>query len=189
MDFFNSTLRVILTSILTPLVFLLIAYFVKKEKSKKNNETDVDFIIKLPQAHTNFGYFAIILFVVVLTVLAFSEISKGLKPHPGMFICFGLFILLAIFETVQSKMFAIYVKDSNIKVKTMFRRKYTFTFDDIVSVTKKAQNRYKAYGDTDRITIRTSDRKIVIKNSMLNYERMVKLLKTSLPADKFIGFE
>ena len=77
----------------------------------------------------------------------------------------------------------VVVKDDVITVFSVFRKPYSFSFDDIVLAKRKV------LGQNEKITVKTNlGRKFSVEMGESAYERFAEAIKIKVKTDRLIGF-
>lgn len=129
------------------------------------------------------GFLAIICVIILLCFTLFS----GEIPHIIFYVVFGLFLWLGMYLVLKTLCFRVIVKNETITAVPLFRKPFTFTFDEITSVVRQVkENRTKS----ERMVIRTkSGKKLIVESAEISYIRFMNRIKSEVNAEYLHGFE
>lgn len=161
-------------------VFSLLAQ--SKDKAKKRI-TDQDFTVQVPMGIFGLGVALVIAFV--LLTLGFTFFSKEL-PHTIFYVFAGIFIFFGLYLIFKTLCFKVIVRGNSITVYSIFRRPYTFGFQDIVTAVRQVKNNQVK---SERIVVRTeSGRKLIVERVEIGYANFRKKLYEELDHARLTGF-
>ena len=175
-------------AITMPTLLTFVFTAIRNAKSNPHGEmTDQSFVVKLPKMIAGIGLVGNVVFVGVGVILTLYWSGKmNYKSFIGMYVSFGLFLMLYIYFTLKGLIFRVVVSGENITVYDIFRLPRRFTFREIdsaeVIITGGQIN-------PEQLVIRTSaGKKIVVEGMAVEYERLVKRVKEKVPPERLKGY-
>ena len=119
-------------------------------------------------------------------LMAYFIVSSKETLPLVFYIIYGLLISIGIFAVLLQKRWRVVVQNSQITVYPFIGAKYTFTYDEIVSIKRQIKkNRVKS----ERVVIKTiNKKKLIVENSHIGYEIFLKQLILETNEGIRIGF-
>ena len=178
----NTKILLLVISLLSSisLVFALIG---KRHKPSKRM-SDENFTVTLPEIIGFIG--AIAVFTAIAVMLGFTFLSAE-KPHLFFYITFGTLLWLGLYLMIKTFTFKVVVMGNLITVYSTFRKPYSFTFADILSVLRQVKNNQVK---SERMMIRTiCGKKLIVESAEISYNRLLNRIYIEVPQDRLVGFE
>ena len=152
---------------------------------KTNNiDSNDNFIITLPRILITLNI--IINLIVTIVMILHTFFAKEI-PHIIFYILFGTIFLIGLYIIIKVSTYKIIINEKNITIHSIFKKPYTFTFDDIVFVKREIKNTY--YHLAEKIIIKnTVGKKIIVESLCQNYEKFIVKVKENVDDSKLYGF-
>lgn len=181
-------ISIILFVVLLPICissFVNINHKIAKRASKRASKNN--FIVYAPEIYAIIGFLVAFVFG---TFMLFSPLlwpNENGKSLIFFYISFGAFVLLGIYIIIKTLRFRIVVERVFLTVYPLFQKSYSFTFDEVKTVTRQIKKRYN--GRTERIIILTNQgKRVVVDSSFVSYKKLVKIIQENITVSKLIGF-
>ena len=177
----------ILTAIFVPIFVSLVFTLIQISNAKMNNNlkmSDKHFIIRVSPTVSIIGI--ILDSMCVIIILGFTFFSRE-PPNIIFYVVFGLFLWLGTYLILKTLRFKVIVKDYEITAHNIFRKSYTFTFDEIVSIVRQIK---KNNVKSERIVLKTSTgKKLIVESSEIGYKKFIKAIQSEVKSEKLFGFK
>lgn len=176
---------IILSAIFVPACVMLIFLVIQKTGDKKSKTmSDEDFTVIIPSIVSIIGAMCALEFTVV--ILCFTFLSDE-HPHFIFYVTTGLFFWLGIYLIIKTLTFKVIVKEEKITVFSAFKKPYTFTFSEIISVVRQVKkNQLKS----ERLVIKTADgKKLIVESLEISYKKFAKKIQLKVKSEYLVGFE
>lgn len=156
----------------------------KSNRQISRTMSDESFVVMVPKIVLIIGIIGDSMFSAI--ILGFTLFSKEL-PHIIFYIVFELFIWLGTYLILKALRFKVVVKGEKITICSIFKKPYTFTFSEIVSVVRQVKrNQVKS----ERIVIKTvSGKKLIVESAEISYKRFLQEIKAKVKSEYLVGFE
>ncbi len=181
----NIEIGIILLVIFLPACMLVIFSIMQKAGHKSSKTmSEENFSVIIPGIVIAIG--TICASVSLAVILGFTFLSDEL-PHFIFYLIFGCFFWLGTYLILKTLTFKVSVKGKEIIVFSAFKRPYSFTFSEIVSVVRQVK---KNQTRSERIVIRTAaGKKLIVESGEISYKRFVKKVRTEVKSEYLVGFE
>ena len=141
--------------IIVPIVVGIVIYVIKKSAGKKNKEMDIcSFTISQGKVVTWIGIIGAMVFLALIVLMTiFPNDTAAL----WVYIVFSAFILLGVYIAVYSVSWEVNVTGNEIRLRALFKKTKTFTFDQIKTVKVRThpnygnQTKLVLYSDTEKL--------------------------------------
>lgn len=181
----SSDLWIVFSCIFIPVFISLILSLVHRPKIKCNKKmTNQSFVVMIDSVVAFIGGF---LAVVSVAILFCFTLFSNEPPHIIFYIVFGLFVWLGMYLVFKTLCFRVVVKNETITAVPLFRKPFTFTFDEIISVVRQVkENQVKS----ERMIIQTkSGKKLIVESVEISYVRFMDRIKSEVNPKCLHGFE
>ena len=132
---------VVLSAIFVPACVILVFSIMQKNSIKRSKEmTDSAFTVRIPDMVIIIGAMGALMGTFIM--LLFTFVSDE-YPDLIFYVFFGLYVWVGIYLIVKTITFKVIVKGEKITVFSIFKKPYTFTFDEIVSVVRQVKKTKK----------------------------------------------
>ncbi len=176
-------MEAIIFAVAFPLILSVVQTLINKQiKNLEKQESDVGFCVSYPSI---MGWVAIIGIVmgVALTAAAASDLDQAywVLLIPFSFVIAGFWLLL------KTYFWKIYVYGDSVTVLRPFRRPYTFSLEEILSVKRECKDKYSS--TKERMLIRTTKaRRISVESGAIGYSLLKEKLGSQLNCCVLWGF-
>ena len=176
---------VVLSAIFVPACVILVFSIMQKNSIKRSKEmTDSDFTVRIPDMVIIIGAMGALMGTFIM--LLFTFVSDE-YPDLIFYVFFGLYVWVGIYLIVKTITFKVIVKGEKITVFSIFKKPYTFTFDEIVSVVRQVKKNKKK---SERLVIKTAGRKrLIVENIEIAYQIFLKKIQSEVKKEYLHGFE
>jgi len=175
---------IILSAIFIPVCVVSVLAMMRRPRYKTGKKaSDEEFVVMLPETVLFVGILGDLVFAAV--ILAFTLFSAD-PPHLIFYLVFGGFFWLSTYLILKTLCFKVIVRDERIMVSSVFRKKYTFTFFEIVSVVRQVK---KSQRKSERVIVKTATgKRLVVEDSEISYSRFLKKIKETVNNKYLVGF-
>ena len=133
------------------------------------------------------GYIGIIDFVIFsMLTIYFIFTTKG-QLHWSFYLFYGLFISVSMFMIILSIKWKVIVKKDDIVVYPLIGEKYSFSFDEIISIERQVKRNRKK---SERVIIKTNTKKkLIVESAHISYFKFILYLLEMTEPNIRCGFE
>lgn len=170
-----------------PLIVLLADSVIKKPENVRKSIVDEHFTVEYPKYVFWVGVLDCVAALVVLLVFVVNG-ETPVRAHVYMLSGIVLFFWFGTYILIEARTSKTVVYYGLITVYRPLRKRFSFTFSDVVSAKLKSKKLY--YGTEERIIVITkSGMKMSIGSIEMQYERFGRLIKTNVPNELLTGFD
>lgn len=178
-------IEIILLAIFLPPLVTSVISIIRKPTGKINGRfSDTYFIVMLPNAVLWIGILDVV--TSMLLLFGFTLFSTE-KPHLIFYLACGAFLWLGMYLALKTLCFRVIVDGEKITVFSVFKKSYTFTFNDITSAVRQIKNNRVR---SERIVLKTTTgKRMIVENSEISYMRFMKRIIAEVKSEYLFGFE
>ena len=141
-------------------------------------------VLTVPAIVGQIGIIDLVIFSILAIYFFFT--TKG-QLHWSFYMFYGVFVSVSLFMIILSKKWKVIVKKDNIMVYPLIGEKYSFSFDEIISIERQVKrNRRKS----ERVIIKTNTKKrLIVESAHISYFKFILYLLERTESNIRCGFE
>lgn len=170
-----------------PLIAAFVDSSLKKPENVRKSVTNEHFTVEYPKYVFWVGLLDCMAALVVFLVFVVNG-ETPVRVHAYMLSGIVLFFWFGTYILIEARTSKTVIYYGIITVYRPFRRTFSFSFSDIISVKRKVTKLY--YVTDEKIIVSTkSGMKMSVGSLEMQYDRLCRLIKTNVPNELLIGFD